>query len=250
MRGGRMEVRDVESVSWPQLSRCVPLPVAWQSVLASGRQFAVAVLVAVMSLVLASSTAARSGAASGHATQTAQSRPKPVAAALPPVAVQVALRRTQHARYLILSEVSQSGPVKYELDNVRGSAVTVSDRRVSLIEIGSEVYTSGRADHCYASAERPGAWMPNAAGTLLPSGIAALHYTLKRRTIGWLVRTGKGYRPNGTVRLNAAGRIVSAVVHSGAGSPLTATIVYPRRAPRIVAPKQLCASNSFSGKDR
>ncbi len=185
-----------------------------------------------------------------NALRAGRLRPKPVAAMLPPAAVRVALQRTQHARYLVLSEDSQSGPVKYELDNARGTAVTFTDRKVSLIEIGAEAYTPGRWEHCYASAKRPGAWMPNAAGTILPSGIVALHYSVRGRTIGWAVVTANGYRPHGTVKVNNAGRIVSAVVHSGPGAPLTATISYPRRAPRIVAPKQLCASKTASGRTR
>ncbi len=245
-----MEIRDVESVSGPRLYGCLPASASGQSNHAVGWQFALGLLAAVTFLVCVSSTAARPVAVSGHATRVARSRPRPVEAVLPPKAVLVALQQTQHARYLVLSEVSQNGPVKYELDNIHGTAATFTDSKVSLIEIGGQAYTPGRWEHCYASAKRPGAWMPNAAGTLLPSGIAALHYTVNGRTIGWAVRAGKGYRPHGTVSLNAAGRIVSAVIHSGPGSPLTARIAYPARAPRIVAPKQLCASKASSGKDR
>jgi hypothetical protein len=67
-----------------------------------------------------------------------------------------------------------------------------------------------------------------------------LRYKTKGRTIQWSIKSSSEYQPHGTVRVNAAGRIVSATVYSGPGVPLTAVVSYPAKAPTIAAPAKLC----------
>jgi hypothetical protein len=168
----------------------------------------------------------------------------PVRAVSPPARVRLALLMTDHARYVVLREVSQSGLVEYEIDSVDGRAATLTDGRVSSIQIRTEVYTPGSDTGCFVAAKRSGGLLPNVAGMLLPSGVAALRYRLDGRKLGWRISTGGGgYQPHGVVAVDLAGRIVSATVHSGPGAPLRATASYPATAPRITAPKRVCVAS-------
>jgi hypothetical protein len=166
---------------------------------------------------------------------------KPVKAVSPPDKVAVALEKTQGARYLTLTEATEGGALRYEIDSRHVKAESWIGGKVSLIQIGSEVYAPATKRSCYDSAKRTTALLPNIAGTLLPSGIAALHYSVKGKTIHWTIKSTAKYQPHGFVKVNAAGRIVSATVYSGPGVPLTATVSYPAKAPKIGAPKLICS---------
>lgn len=170
-----------------------------------------------------------------------------VKAVTPPRRVARALAATQMARYVVLHTVSQTGSLSYEVDRTHGRALTLSGHRVSLIQIGAKVYQPELKSGCFMSADHAASLLPNIAGMLLPSGIPNMHYTLDGKTIGWTVKTPSGYRPHGRDKVNAAGRIVSATVYSGPGVPLTATVLYPAREPKIAAPRTLCA-RSRSGR--
>lgn len=167
-------------------------------------------------------------------------RPNPVKAVSPPVKVGVALQKTQQARYITLVEATQGGTLTYEVDNRHVKAESWTARKVSLIQIGDEVYAPATKGGCYESAKRTSALLPNVAGMLLPSGIAALHYTVKGRSIHWTIKSASTYQPHGSVKVNGKGRIVSATVYSGPGVPLTAVVTYPAKAPKIAAPATLC----------
>lgn len=186
-----------------------------------------------------SESAARShlGAWRGSAPRA---KSKPVPAVAPPASVATVLVRTQQARYVTLTEAGQSGTFRYEIDNRRGRAETWTGDKVSLIQVGRKVYAPKGGSSCYLSAVRSSALLPNVAGTLLPSGVAGLRYKTKGRTIQWSIKSSSEYQPHGTVRVNAAGRIVSATVYSGPGVPLTAVVSYPAKAPTIAAPAKLC----------
>ncbi len=227
--------RRIDGRAWFGLLRA---HLAWP---AAGRGLVIAASVVVAALSIASVAAATP--ASG-ASRVPESQSKPIRAVPPPTSVAVALRKTQRARYVVLSETSQTGPVSYEVDNVHGRSLTLTGRKVSLIQIRAEVYAPDTKGGCYVSAKRSTSLLPNVAGMLLPSGIAALHYTLKGKTIRWTIKTATGYQPHGTVTLNAAGRIVSGTVYSGPGAPLTATISYPAKGPKIAAPAKLCRNSA------
>jgi hypothetical protein len=167
-------------------------------------------------------------------------KPKPVRAVSPPVNVGVALSRTQDARYVVLNETTQSGRAEYEVDTRHARAEIWAGGKVSLIQIGKSVYAPKSGGTCDVTAQRSSVLLPNVAGMLLPSGIGTLHYTRTGRTIRWSIKTAGRYQPHGSVRINSAGKIVSAIVYSGPGVPLTATVSYPARLPRIAAPKNLC----------
>jgi len=168
-------------------------------------------------------------------------RSKPVRAVLPPASVGVALEKTQKSRYVTLVEATQGGTLRYEVDNRHVKAESWAARKVSLIQIGSEVYAPATKGGCYESAKRTSALLPNVAGMLLPSGIAALHYSSKGRTIHWTIKSASGYQPHGWVRVDREGRIVAATVYSGPGEPLTATVTYPAGPPKIARPAHLCS---------
>ncbi len=205
-----------------------------------GRRVSTLVLVLGAGMATGWVAAAKSQQRSTESVQRSLSKSKPVAAVPAPASVQRALQKTQAARYVVLSESSQSGPVRYEVDNSHGRAVTFVDRKATLIEIGAEAYTPRQGSACFLAAKRPAALLPNIAGMLLPSGTAAIHYVLQGRTIGWSVSTAHGYQPHGMVTVDGAGRIVSATLHSGPGVPLIATAAYPTKPPSIAAPKRLC----------
>jgi hypothetical protein len=185
-----------------------------------------------------------SAAAATSPSRALVSRSKPVRAVLPPVRVGAVLQKTQRARFLVLTVASQTGPVTYVIDNVHGRAVTWTGRKVSLIQIGSKVYAPAPKSGCYLSAKRSSALLPNVAGMLLPSGIAALHYSSRGRMISWTIRAAGTYQPHGMVRVNAVGRIVSATIYSGPGVPLTATVSYPVKRPKIAAPVKVCRAGA------
>lgn len=169
-----------------------------------------------------------------------RAKPTPVRAVTAPARVGVALAKTQQARYLAVTERSQGGTVRYVIDSRHGRAETWAGRKVSLIQIGREVYARAAKGGCYVSAKRPSALLPNVAGMLLPSGVAAFRYTTTGRTIRWSIKTAGKYQPHGTVVVNAAGRIVSATIHSGPGVPLVAAVSYPATLSAIAAPAKLC----------
>ena len=175
-----------------------------------------------------------------------------VRAVSPPARVRLALLRTDRARYVVLREVSQSGPVTYEIDNLHDRAATLTDGTVSSIQIRSDVYTPGSTGGCYVSARRSVALLPNIGGMLLPSGVAAVHYRVIGRTVDWKIKTAGGHGPHGIVNVNATGQIVSASVHSGPGVPLRATVSYPTRRPRIETPAKQCQIDkpAHGGADR
>lgn len=173
--------------------------------------------------------------------RSAFSKPKPVPSSTPPARVAAALSGTQAARYLTLSETTQTGTTRYAVDNNDGRAEVWVGHSVSLIQIGREVYAPRPKGGCYVSSKRPSPLLPNVAGMLLPSGIAALHYTIKGKTIGWSIKTSAKYQPHGSVGVNKASRIVTAKIYSGPGVPLTGVVAYPAKAPKIAAPKKLCA---------
>ena len=170
---------------------------------------------------------------------TVAKKSKPVRAVAPPATVSFALNRTTRARYVVLTESSETAITKYAVDNRDGKAEAWSGRSVSLIQLGRVVYAP-QAKGCYISTKRPSALLPNVAGMLLPSGVAAMHYTAQGRTIHWSIKTSGKYQPHGTVTVNKAGMIISATVYSGPGVPLRALVSYPVRAPKIAAPRALC----------
>ncbi len=176
-----------------------------------------------------------------HSSQqrTTASKRKPVRAVAPPTNVSLALARTTQARYVILTESSQTATTKYVVDNRDGKAQAWTGRSVSLIQLGRMVYAP-QAKGCYVSTRRPSGLLPNVAGMLLPSGVAAMHYTAQGRTIHWSIKTSGKYQPHGTVTVNKAGVIISATVYSGPGVPMRAVVSYPVRAPKISAPRELC----------
>jgi hypothetical protein len=145
---------------------------------------------------------------------------------------------------VVLSEATQAGLVSYEIDNLHQRAATLTDGKVSLIQLGLRVYAPARKDGCYSSSTRPSALLPDVAGMLLPSGIPALHYAVDGHTIRWVVRTKSGYQPHGKVTVNSAGRIVAGTVYSGPGSPLTASVAYPETRPKIARPRHVCRTTT------
>ena len=197
-------------------------------------------------VVLSVGSVAGAQSPSGLSRRASVSRSKPVRAVAPPASVAVALQKTQQARYLVLAEASQNGPSRAAIDRPGGRAESWTGRMVSLVQIGSTVYGPGPQGGCYLSAKRPSALLPNVAGTLLPSGIVGLHYRIKGQTIRWSIKSTAGYQPHGRVMVNAAGRIVAATVYSGPGVPLTATVSYPVKKPKITAPTKLCAGTKTS----
>ena len=166
---------------------------------------------------------------------------KPVRASRPPARVSRVLTRTQAASSVVLYESAQTGTTKYVVDGRQGRAEVWEGRRISLIQIGRTVYAPKPKRSCYASAKRSSALLPNVAGMLLPSGVAALSYKSTSRTIKWSIKTSASYQPHGTVTVSKAGRIVGASIYSGPGVPLTAIVRYPSKAPRIAAPRKLCS---------
>jgi hypothetical protein len=132
-------------------------------------------------LVLALSAGSVAGAHSlpGFSRRPVVSRSKPVRAVLPPATVALALQKTQAARYLVLTEASQSGPVRYVIDSLDQRAVISMGGAVSLVQIGRVVYAPRSSAGCFVSAQRPSGLLPNVAGMMLPSGIAALSYSTK-----------------------------------------------------------------------
>jgi hypothetical protein len=170
----------------------------------------------------------------------ARSKTKPVRAVAPPLKVSLALAKTEAAPVVVLNESSQSGTEKYLVESRAGRAETWQGRKVSLIQIGRMVYAPAPKGGCYESAKRSNALLPNVAGMLLPSGIAALKYSVKGRTISWSIKTTGKFQPHGSVKANASGQIVLATVYSGPGVPLTAVLSYPKQAPKIQAPARVC----------
>jgi hypothetical protein len=200
------------------------------------------IAVPAVAVALSVGSVAEAQSASGLSRRSLSSQSKPVKAVSPPARVGVALAKTQQARYVTLTEATQGGTLRYEVDNRHVKAESWTGRKVSLIQIGAEVYAPAAKGGCYESAKRPSALLPNVAGTLLPSGIAALHYTVKGKTIHWTIKSASKYQPHGSVTVNAAGRIVAATVYSGPGVPLTAVVSYPAKAPKIKAPGKLCST--------
>jgi hypothetical protein len=111
---------------------------------------------------------------------------------------------------------------------------------VSLIQVGRNVFAPEVDRGCFVRSLRSTALLPNVAGMLLPSGVAAIHYSVKGRVIRWSTVSAGKFQPHGSVTVNRAGRIVSATVYSGPGVPLRAVVTYLGKAPAIVAPRKLC----------
>lgn len=197
----------------------------------------VSVFATVLAVVL---MAGATGSGARERQLVSRSKAKPVKAVTPPARVSMVLSKTQGAPLVVLNESSQSGIARYVVDSHDGRAEIWMDRKVSLIQIGRMVYAPASKGGCYASAKRPSALLPNVAGTLLPSGVAALKYAIKGRTIRWSIKTAGKYQPHGSVKVNAAGRIVSATVYSGPGVPLTAVLSYPKQVPKIRVPARVC----------
>ena len=212
------------------------LTVVWRVVLLAG--VALAVVLPVGSVAAASS--------SGLSGRVLVSRSRPVRAVSPPASVAVVLQRTERARFLVLAEASASGSTREVIDSRHGRAESWSGRAVSLIQIGRRVFAPKPGGRCYVSGERSSALLPNVAGTLLPSGVAGLRYRIRGSTIRWSIKTTGTYQPHGRVRVNAAGRIVAATVFSGPGVPLTASVSYPVKTSKIVAPTRLCGKSKTS----
>jgi hypothetical protein len=164
----------------------------------------------------------------------------------PPARVTEAITKTEDAAFLHLVETTTDGGQTSDILNTRtGEAEIVTGAKISLIEIGHDLYApSGRKDGCFVRRKRQFVLLPDTASALLPSSENGLVYQIGRHTIKWRMTIApKGhpkYHPFGSVRLDSAGRIVSSSIYDGTTLLLRATISYPSRAPRITAPRSVC----------
>lgn len=160
-----------------------------------------------------------------------------------PAAVAAALEKTNRARYLVVSESSPGHTLKYAIDNPHRRDEAWANETVASVQIGRLLYARRSNGSCFVSTKQPTASLPNIAVMLLPSSLPFLRYTVKQRTISWVIRETSGYQPHGVVKLDRQGRIVDATTYSGPTPPTRATVSYPTDAPKIAAPStDLCKS--------